>query len=445
MVDVSWLWAMEVCFILRYTETVMAKIVKNILLLPLFFCLSCDAIIPTDYDLLTYAWTKTFGGSGTDRAYALTTDIYGNIYAGGYFSGTADFDPGTGVDNKTSAGGYDAFLTRINADGSYTWTKTFGGVENDITQALTSDTNENIYVGGLFRGTADFDPGPGIDNKISAGNLDVFLTRINADGSYAWTITFGGSTSDIAYCLTMDISGNIYVGGCFSGTADFDPGPGIDNKTSAGDYDAFLTRINTDASYAWTKTFGGSIDDRTQALATDTNGNIYAAGSFYGNAVFDPDTGNDNKNSAGGYDAFLTRINSNGSYAWTKTFGGSGNECGYALNTDLSGNIYVGGSFSGTTDFNPGMWIDNKTSTGGTDIFQTKINANGSYAWTETFGGNSMDYSFALTTDLSGNVYAAGYFSSQADFDPGPAIEIHTSSGNEDCFLIKIKRVHEFK
>ena len=321
----------------------------------------------------SYGWSKTFGGGGKDEGYSVAVDSSGNIYLTGYFESTVDFDPGTGTDNKTSNGSYDIFLTRINSDGSYGWTKAFGGTSDNRGYSISTDSNDNVYITGVFFGTADFDPGTGTDNKTSNGSYDIFLTKINSDGAYGWTKTFGGTGSDGGNSVATDSSGNIYVTGWFNNTVDFDPGTGTDNKTSNGILDIFVTRINADGSYGWTKTFGGTGIDEGYSVAVDSSGNTYITGWFNDIVDFNPGTGTDNKTSNGNDDIFLTRINADGSYGWTKTFGGTGGDAGFSVAVGLSGDIYLTGYFGDTVDFDPGTEFDNKTSNGSYDIFLIKM------------------------------------------------------------------------
>ncbi|MDH4205121.1 MAG: SBBP repeat-containing protein, partial [Desulfobacteraceae bacterium] len=140
-----------------------------------------------------YSWTKTMGGTDHDYGQAVVVDSSGNVYVTGYFRGTADFNPDIAVtDNHTSAGEEDIFLTKINSDGSYGWTKTMGGADQDYGQSVVVDGSDNVYITGYFRGTADFNPDIAVtDNHTSAGEEDIFLTKINSDGSYGWTKTMG--------------------------------------------------------------------------------------------------------------------------------------------------------------------------------------------------------------------------------------------------------------
>jgi len=386
----------------------------------------------------SYGYTKTFGGTGSDGAYAVNTDTAGNVFLTGYFSGTVDFDPSAGTDNKTSAGLTDVFLTKINADDSYGYTKTFGGTGSDVGYGTSTDTGSNVFLTGNFNGTADFDPSAGTDNKTSAGSTDIFLTKINIDGSYSYTDTFGGTGSDLGRAVSTDTDGNVFLTGYFNETVDFDPSAGTDNKTSAGLTDVFLTKINADDSYGYTKTFGGTGTDVGYGASTDTGGNVFLTGLFNGTADFDPSAGVDSKTSAGGNDVFLTKINADGSYGYTKTFGGTGSDAGYGASTDTGGNVFLTGNFNGTADFDPSAGVDSKTSAGSTDIFLTKINADGSYSYTDTFGGTGTDGGTAVNTDTGGNVFLTGAFNVTADFDPSAGVDNKTSAGSNDIFFIEI-------
>ena len=168
-----------------------------------------------------------------------------------------NFNPGGVADNHTSNGSWDVFITKYNSDGSYSWTKTFGGSGGDIGISIISDYQGNIFITGVFQDTVDFNPGGIADNHTSNGGEDIFISRLNSDGSYGWTKTFGGSGDDRGYSITSDNLGNIYITGRFDNTVNFNPGGVADNHISNGNDDAFITKYKPDGSYSWTKTFGG--------------------------------------------------------------------------------------------------------------------------------------------------------------------------------------------
>lgn len=132
-------------------------------------------------------WTNTIGYSDFDFGESVAVDSNGNIYVTGQFGGTVDFDPGPGTDYHTAAGPENPFLTRFNSDGTYVWTKIIQATDGSVGTSVAVDDNGNIYFTGNFSGTADFDPGEGVDMRMASGGnqnkYDTFLTKITAHGS----------------------------------------------------------------------------------------------------------------------------------------------------------------------------------------------------------------------------------------------------------------------
>lgn len=326
------------------------------------------------------------------------------------------------------------------AEPAYQWTLVSGGANTDSAESVAVDGQGNVYHAGSFRGTVDFDPGPGVDNKSSGGGDDIFITKTNADGSYAWAKTIGTSTTEIAHGIAVDLNGNIFVVGEYlSLTVDFDPGTGADSRSRAGSNTAFLTKLNTDGSYGWTRTFGGNQPTVAYGVATDAIGNVFVTGWFNGGVNFDREGAGDNRSPVGGYDVFLTKILANGAYGWTRTFGSIYFDSAYSVSADANGAAYVTGYIKGATDFNPGSVSDVHSSAGGADVFITKINGDGGYAWSRTFGGSGDEQGKGVTVDNSGEeVYLTGWFSGSVDFDPGSATDSRNSNGGADVFLTKL-------
>jgi len=86
---------------------------------------------------VVYNWAKGMGGTSYDRGRAIAVDGIGNVYTTGDFSsGTADFDPGAGVYNLTSAGAGDIFISKLDEDGNFAWAKGMGGTDTDWGRAI---------------------------------------------------------------------------------------------------------------------------------------------------------------------------------------------------------------------------------------------------------------------------------------------------------------------
>jgi len=362
---------------------------------------------------------SVFGGTSYDYGNSIAVDGSGNVYTTGYFYGTVDFDPGVGTTNLTSAGDGDVFVSKLNSSGDFLWAKSFGGTSEDFGYSIAVDGGGNIYTTGAFYNTADFDPGVGTANLTSAGDGDVFVSKLNSSGDFLWAKSFGGTSYDGGISIAVDGSGNTYTTGAFYNTADFDPGVGTTNLTSTGGGDVFVSKLNSSGDLLWAKSFGGTSNDFGNAIEVDGSGNVYTTGAFYNTADFDPGVGTANLTSAGVDDVFVSKLNSSGDFLWVKSFGGNASDYGISITVDSSGNVYTTGFFQNTVDFDPGVGTANLTSMGAIDVFVSKLDTSGNYAWAKSFGDTSYDYGISIAVDGSGNVYTTGYFQGTVDFNPG--------------------------
>jgi len=187
--------------------------------------------------------------------------------------------------------------------------------------------------------------------------------------------------------------------------------------------------------------WGGTSHDGGNSIALDAFGNVYTTGHFEGTADIDPGAGVFNLTSAGLYDIFISKLDASGNFAWAKAMGGAGYEYGLSIALDADGNVYTtGGFFSATVDFDPGGGVLNLTSAGGYDIFISKLDASGNFAWAKAMGGTTRDQAGSIALDDSGNVYTTGYFHDTPDFDPGAGVFNLTSAGNSDIFVHKMSQ-----
>ncbi|MFH1320411.1 MAG: SBBP repeat-containing protein [Bacteroidota bacterium] len=238
-----------------------------------------------------YLWAKRLGSPDFDCGYSITTDESSNVLITGSFQGTVDFDPGPGTANLISAGYDDIFLAKYDPSGNYIWAKNIGSINNDYGFSITTDGSENVYVTGTFYDTADFDPSAGIANLSSAGEEDIFFAKYNSSGSYLWAKRLGSKDNDGGYSITTDGSGNVYITGYLSDTADFDPGPDTANLISAGYDDIFFAKYNSNGSYLWAKRLGSASYERSYSIIAGTSGSVYITGYFQGATDFDPGEG----------------------------------------------------------------------------------------------------------------------------------------------------------
>ncbi len=266
---------------------------------------TCDASLIKFASNGDYQWVRCWGGWGKSKYYhvqgdygfGVATDLTGGVYVTGRFDTTADFDPGVGEDLHTASGAFDIYLTKYNEGGSFLWAKHWGGGTStmwgiyDYGNDVYVTTSGNVYVTGKFWGTVDFDPGPDISEYSSSGpflscfdvdgsfnwaciwpgqvgykiavdnseNIYVSglypdLVKIDSSGVLLWTRAWGGGyppfpDSEFAAGVDIDSEGNVYTAGVFTGTLDFNPGPGIYEITAIGELDTFLSKFDTNGMW----------------------------------------------------------------------------------------------------------------------------------------------------------------------------------------------------
>ena len=186
----------------------------------------------------------------------------------------------------------------------------------------------------------------------------------------------------------------------------------------------------------WVETAGGSRLDYSIACAHDEASNSYHAGLFRDTVAFNSPSGAVMISNGDG-DGYVQKINSSGQILWTKTFGGSGFDGISSIYVDSRNMVYVSGAFSDTVDFDPGAGTSIKMSQGAQDAFLLKLDTNGFFIWVETFGGIGDDLINTIDVDYAGNIYFGGQFEDVVDFDYGIGIDLRTSHGASDAFLVK--------
>lgn len=384
-------------------------------------------------------WAVSLGSSENDRGYDIVTDRLGNVYVSGVFSGTMDFDPGPGVFNRTSQGGWDAFVLKLDVAGNFVWAVSFGGSGTDYGYALTHSDSGFVYTSGMFQSTVDFHPGTATVSRSSAGGFDVFVHKMDDAGGFVWVQTLGGDANDFSYTIQVDQAGDIYHGGYFSSTVDFDPGPGQLLQSGMGGNDAFVQKLNPSGQHRWTRFFLGFGNIFLHNIRYDAFNGLYCSGNFQLTVDFNPGAGVNNHTSNGAFDAFVVRLDTAGQYVWSRTFGGSNNDLAVAAAPDRLGNVNIGGLFMEQVDMDPGPGVLNRISNGGYDVFVSKFTQTGNLLWNVVFGGTGNDETWEVASDLVGNVHTTGPFMNTVDFDPGPGTIMHTSLGSTDIFVHKIR------
>jgi hypothetical protein len=244
-----------------------------------------------------FVYSTYLGGNFSDFANGIAVDGSGNAYVTGETLST-DFPatPGAfqttcGTDTNCNAAGAsvfsDAFVTRINANGTLLGYSTYlGGSSDDTGTAIAVDSSGNAYVTGETTdsnttvATGDFPVTTGAfqtsyGNGSAAAGSNAFVTKLNVAGSgLTYSTYLGGSTADVAVGISLDSSNEAYVTGTTL-SADF-PLVNPFQTALSGNSDAFITEVNTNATgLAYSSYLGGNLDENYDA----------ATGSFFGGGI----------------------------------------------------------------------------------------------------------------------------------------------------------------
>jgi hypothetical protein len=371
-----------------------------------------------------FDWARKMGGAGFEQGSAIAVGRDGHIYVTGFFEGTADFDPGPAIFNLTAAGEFDIFICKLDSGGSFVWAKRIGGTQFDTPTDLALDDVGNVYTVGTFRGTVDFDPGPGVTLLTATPSPftdnNAFVSKLNSAGNFVWAKQLGSSGGNVH--ATVDGAGNPYVAS--------------DPFYSDGFVYVVVSKLTPNGGIIRTRTLGpgqGESSTRATVIVTDAQDNILVVGAFSGNGTdFDPGPGTfilvpEDVNT------FVWKLNSAGSFILAKKIGFR------TFSSSLSvaaGNIYITGSFTGAPDFDPGPGTFTllARNSGG---FVVKLSSSGTFAWAAKIDGALNESSEAIAVDGGGNVYVAGQFQDVVDFDPGPGASTRRSAGLSDIFVTK--------
>ena len=338
-----------------------------------------------------YLWAKAYDGPLFDTGVSVAIDGDGNIAFSGAVADTVDFDPSP---EKTlapsSLGGMaDVFVSVFTPSGVLKWANRFGSSGYEVGQSVAFDGAGALYVSGSFQRTTDFNPGEGVESLTAVGSgsdpSDMYLSKFGADGVLEWVRQYKGyGTGDGPAVVSVDSNNSIYMSGNFNGQLIFYTNESKQDTftvTSVGTRDSFISKWSSSGTHMWTKTFGDSAGAAYGGrTAIEGNGNIFFIGAVSGTVDFNP--GSDSFNltsiSQGYTDIFISKLNSAGEFQWAKTMGSALDDYEGGIAVDVSGNVYFTGTFQSTADLDPSNEVKNFVSTGGRDIFISKLNSAGS-------------------------------------------------------------------
>ena len=237
-------------------------------------------------------WATKIGGTVNDFVNCVTTDSSGNVYVTGYFqSATANIynAPGNGSPafSLTNIGGSDLFMVKYDSSGTSQWATKIGGTGTEIGYSVATHSTGNVYLTGTNSSiTANIYNANEQDSGLKISGSGSFIVKYDSSGSAQWVTKIGSGNGDVAQSIKTDWSGNVYVTGYFSSasmsiySAPGNTSSGLTALTNSGSNDIFMIKYNSSGAAQWATRIGGTGDDRSYCVSSDSIGNIYLTGTY---------------------------------------------------------------------------------------------------------------------------------------------------------------------
>jgi hypothetical protein len=326
----------------------------------------------------------------------------------------------------------------INAQ-TFEWGGRFGGTGEDVIRAMHVDEEGNTYATGYFTDQADFNIGEDIYELTAVDFYDVFIVKTDPNGNFLWAKGLGSEMFDNGEGITTNSAGDVFITGVYSGETDFDPGLGQAIENTNGGEDIFVLKLTSLGEFAWVKTFGGEMFDKSKGIGVDENDNVYVSGFFNGSVDFDPGIGETILTSQGGNDNFMMKINPLGGLEWARSYGTESSDVAIDLHVSNSGDSYITGTYEGTMELDFGEEIVEITTESefSRGIFMIQLTTDGYLENVISISGEQNMTGYAISADEEGNFYLGGELYGEADFDPGLDETILSSEGFSDAYIAK--------
>jgi hypothetical protein len=288
---------------------------------------------------LNFDWVNRIGGSGSEVIYGAKVDSSGNILVTGRTS-SGSFT--LGGSSLTTSGSADIFVAKLDSAGNWLWARTVGGNGFEEAYGIALDSQGDAYVVGSYA-SASLTFGTSTVTHQGGSGSDIFVAKIDSNGTWVWAAGAGGSGADSAAGVAVNGSGEVFVAGNFrSSVADF----GTTTLNNGGGADAFVGKLDTSGVWVWAKSAAGNLDETFYGCAVDAGGNVYVAGHSSSALLT---LGSDTLTGAGGSDFLVGKLDSTGVWIWARSAGGSGNDYINAAGIDANGDMRIAGYFQSAT------------------------------------------------------------------------------------------------
>jgi PKD repeat protein len=382
-------------------------------------------------------YSSYVGGSNEELCWDIAIDSSANAYVTGY-TYSSDFPTTLGAYNRTYCNSTDVFLFKLNPNGSsLVYSTYFGGNGSEWAEGITVDFYGNSYITGMTSSYNFPITSGALDTSYNGGDFDVFLLKLNPNGSSLNYSTFiGGKDLDKAYGITIDSIGSIYIAG-ETNSSNFPISSSAFDSTYKK-WDGYVVKVNSIGSKIIYSTYiGGIKNDVCYNIITDRAGNAYITGWTNSND-FPNTTGSFDTTFNGGTDGFILKLNKRGTKINYSTFiGGSQNDYSYGISLDEDNNAFITG-LSESSDFPTSSGAFDSSYNGFLDVFVLKLKGNGSDIMYSTFVGSNRDeIGYDIEVDNNGNAYITGLTGS-TNFPTTIGAYDTTYNGLFDVFIIEL-------
>ncbi len=348
-----------------------------------------------------YIWAKNMGGDPYSyiEGSSISIDPAGNIFITGNYTSVVDVDPGVSTYTLSSFNGYmghpDCFIVKLDANGNFSWGKSFGINGWHEGNSIATDQSGNVYTTGNYIGAIDFDPGPGSYVLTSPSHNNAYVLKLNGAGNFMWAKQFGDTTVECyGNGIAVDYNNNVYTTGYFSGTKDFDPGSGTFPLTAPG-IDLYISKLDSLGDFVWAKNTSSAYG-LGQSISIDNTNNLYVIGKYVGSSDIDsgPNTymfSNVQPASIPIPGVFFLKVGLSGLVKAAIVVGPGWGEQGMSAAVDPAGNVHATGYFQGSNgpvDFDMGPSTFMLNTTDRNNNFIIKLKAMGTTVGIDEFSTN---------------------------------------------------------
>jgi hypothetical protein len=345
-------------------------------------------------------WSKTFGGSEDDRGNDILQTKDGGFAILGYSTSS-------NLDVPGNAGSQDFWMIKLDANGTISWSKTFGYLGADFGTTLLQTADNSYLITGVLDVTASGGQGNSRNSQRHAGG-DIWAIKLSENGDLQWSKYFGGSFTDAPFGIVETEDHNFIIAGS-SDSAD------VDISNNNGSYDFWVLKITSNGSLLWERSFGGSEIDEARAITATNDGNFIIVGDT---RSADKDVSNNH----GAADVWIIKMNTDGNLIWEKTIGGSSFDVARSVARAQDNGFIISGS---SRSLNEGF-----TNQGQNDALLLKIDAEGNLVWKQTIGGDEIDYFYDAVQLNNASIIAVGETNSSNG-------DLTENKGFSDALIIK--------